>query len=70
MIPVYRVKDGSNFRSWISVLEKAISTFDKDTLFIFGHAPDKNLTKRKPRKSHRNEKFLRSQRRLHQKISR
>ena len=45
MIPVYRVKDGSNFRSWISVLEKAISTFDKDTLFIFGHAPDKNLTK-------------------------
>ena len=34
------------FRSWISVLEKAISTFDKDTLFIFGHAPDKKSHKK------------------------
>jgi len=45
MIPVFRVNDGSHFKNWISVLDKAIETFSKDTLFIFGHASDKNLTK-------------------------
>lgn len=45
MIPVFRASDGSNFKNWISILEKSINTFDKDTLFIFGHASDKNLTK-------------------------
>ncbi len=29
---------GANINSWISVLDKTISTFDKDTIFIFGHA--------------------------------
>ncbi len=38
MIPVYRIKDGSNSKGWISVLDKAIEKFDKDTLFIFGHS--------------------------------
>lgn len=38
MIPVYRTADGADSRSWIKVLEKAQSTFDNDTVFIFGHA--------------------------------
>lgn len=38
MIPVYRRADGSDSRSWITVLEKAINTFGNDTKFIFGHA--------------------------------
>lgn len=38
MIPVYRTADGSDSRNWIKVLEKAQSTFDNDTVFIFGHA--------------------------------
>ena len=29
---------GANINNWISVLDKTISTFDKDTIFIFGHA--------------------------------
>lgn len=31
---------GANIRSWISVLDKTLDTFDKDTLFIFGHSLD------------------------------
>ena len=31
---------GANIKSWIQVLRKTRSTFDKDTLFIFGHAAD------------------------------
>ncbi|MEN9685276.1 MAG: hypothetical protein RLZZ28_1062 [Bacteroidota bacterium] len=31
---------GANIKSWIEVLQKAGKTFDKDTLFIFGHAGD------------------------------
>ncbi|MCW3087751.1 MAG: fold metallo-hydrolase, partial [Sediminibacterium sp.] len=31
---------GANIKNWIEVLEKARRTFDKDTLFIFGHAAD------------------------------
>jgi glyoxylase-like metal-dependent hydrolase (beta-lactamase superfamily II) len=31
---------GANIRSWIEVLQKTRNTFDKDTLFIFGHATD------------------------------
>lgn len=44
MIPVFRVNDGSNFKSWISVLEKVSQKFDKETIFIFGHADKKELT--------------------------
>ncbi|WP_276359851.1 MBL fold metallo-hydrolase [Daejeonella sp. H1SJ63] len=31
---------GANIQSWIKVLDKAISEFDKDTLFVFGHSAD------------------------------
>ncbi|HEV8080911.1 MAG TPA: MBL fold metallo-hydrolase [Chitinophagaceae bacterium] len=31
---------GANIRSWINVLDKTLSTFDNETLFIFGHAFD------------------------------
>jgi glyoxylase-like metal-dependent hydrolase (beta-lactamase superfamily II) len=30
----------ASIKSWISVLDKALSTFDDETLFIFGHAFD------------------------------
>lgn len=44
MIPVYRTADGADSRNWIKVLEKAQSTFDNDTIFIFGHANKPELT--------------------------
>jgi cyclase len=31
---------GASIKNWITVLDKTLSTFDKDTLFIFGHAFD------------------------------
>lgn len=31
---------GANIQSWINVLDKTVSKFDKDTLFIFGHSAD------------------------------
>jgi glyoxylase-like metal-dependent hydrolase (beta-lactamase superfamily II) len=31
---------GASVRSWVVVLDKAISTFNNDTLFVFGHAFD------------------------------
>jgi len=31
---------GASIKNWIQVIEKTRSTFDKDTLFIFGHAGD------------------------------
>ncbi|WP_207427243.1 MBL fold metallo-hydrolase [Pedobacter sp. SYSU D00535] len=31
---------GANIGSWIKVLDKTIKKFDKDTLFVFGHALD------------------------------
>jgi glyoxylase-like metal-dependent hydrolase (beta-lactamase superfamily II) len=31
---------GANIKSWIQVLEKTQKTFNKDTLFVFGHAAD------------------------------
>ena len=31
---------GANIKSWITVLDKALQTFDDNTLFIFGHAFD------------------------------
>lgn len=31
---------GANIKSWIQVLNKALATFDNDTVFIFGHAFD------------------------------
>ncbi|MFC0184177.1 hypothetical protein ACFFJX_17240 [Pseudarcicella hirudinis] len=31
---------GANIKSWISVLDKTLKTFDKETIFVFGHAFD------------------------------
>ena len=31
---------GANIKSWISVLDRTINTFDNETIFIFGHAFD------------------------------
>ena len=31
---------GANIKSWIEVLQKTHKTFDKETIFIFGHAAD------------------------------
>jgi cyclase len=31
---------GANMKSWITVLNKALSTFDKKTRFVYGHAGD------------------------------
>lgn len=31
---------GANIRSWITVLDKTMATFDNDTIFVFGHALD------------------------------
>ena len=29
---------GANMKSWIEVLDKAVNKFDKDTIFVYGHA--------------------------------
>ena len=44
LIPVYRTTDGSDSRNWIKILEKAQSTFDNDTVFIFGHGNKPEFT--------------------------
>lgn len=31
---------GANIKSWIAVLDKALATFDNETIFVFGHAFD------------------------------
>ncbi len=31
---------GANIKSWVSVLDKTLSTFDNKTMFVFGHAFD------------------------------
>ena len=31
---------GANIANWVEVLEAAIKKFDKDTIFVFGHAFD------------------------------
>jgi glyoxylase-like metal-dependent hydrolase (beta-lactamase superfamily II) len=31
---------GANIQSWINVLDKTVTKFDKDTLFVFGHSAD------------------------------
>ena len=31
---------GANIKNWISVLDKTLSTFDNETIFVFGHALD------------------------------
>ncbi len=37
MYPYVDRKAGASFKSWITVLDKAQSTFDNDTIFVFGH---------------------------------
>ena len=31
---------GANIKSWMKVIDKTLTTFDNDTLFVFGHALD------------------------------
>jgi cyclase len=31
---------GASVKNWVAVLDKALNTFDKDTIFVFGHAFD------------------------------
>ena len=31
---------GANIKNWITVLDKALTTFDDNTIFVFGHAAD------------------------------
>lgn len=38
MYPYVDRKAGASFKNWITVLDKAQSTFDNDTIFVFGHA--------------------------------
>ena len=38
--PYIDTKGGGSLKSWHGYLEKIPNYFDKDTLFIFGHAPD------------------------------
>jgi cyclase len=38
--PVIDMKHGASLRNWAQCLEKAQHTFNKDTLFVFGHAFD------------------------------
>ena len=53
---------GANIRSWINVLDKAMTKYDSDTLFIFGHAldPEKVTGKKEELKAMQNylEKLL------------
>ncbi|MCB0646570.1 MAG: MBL fold metallo-hydrolase [Saprospiraceae bacterium] len=38
--PYIDTSAGANIESWISVLDKTVNTFDKDTIYIFGHSGD------------------------------
>jgi cyclase len=42
--PFIDKKAGASFTNWINVLDKAQSTFDKDTLFVFGHGSNNQVT--------------------------
>jgi len=44
VIPVYRVKDGSDAKQWVNILDTIHSKFDDDTKFIFGHSHEAALT--------------------------
>lgn len=38
--PFIDKSSGANIKNWITALKKARKTFDKDTIFVFGHAGD------------------------------
>ncbi len=40
MHPFIDRSSGASVKNWVSVMQEAKKTFDKDTLFIFGHASD------------------------------
>jgi cyclase len=42
--PFIDKKAGASFTNWIDVLDKAQTTFDKDTLFVFGHGSNNQVT--------------------------
>jgi len=39
-VPFIDKSSGANIKNWITALKKARKTFDKDTIFVFGHAGD------------------------------
>ncbi len=42
--PFIDKKAGASFKNWITVLDKTQSTFDNDTLFVFGHGSNNQIT--------------------------
>jgi glyoxylase-like metal-dependent hydrolase (beta-lactamase superfamily II) len=42
--PFIDKKAGASFTNWIKVLDKAQTTFDKDTIFVFGHGSNNQVT--------------------------
>jgi glyoxylase-like metal-dependent hydrolase (beta-lactamase superfamily II) len=44
MYPYIDPKAGASFKSWVNVLDKALSTFNNDTIFVFGHASKNVVT--------------------------
>jgi glyoxylase-like metal-dependent hydrolase (beta-lactamase superfamily II) len=42
--PFIDKKAGASFTNWINVLDKAQTTFDKDTIFVFGHGSNNQVT--------------------------
>lgn len=44
MYPVVDKKSGASFTNWIKVLDKAMATFDNDTIFVFGHGSNNQVT--------------------------
>lgn len=40
--PFIDKSSGANIKNWITALKKARKTFDKDTIFVFGHAGDEH----------------------------
>lgn len=42
--PFIDKKAGASFKNWITVLDKVQATFDKDTLFVFGHGSNSQVT--------------------------
>jgi glyoxylase-like metal-dependent hydrolase (beta-lactamase superfamily II) len=44
MYPVVDKKSGASFTNWIKVLDKAMATFNNETIFVFGHGSNNQVT--------------------------
>lgn len=42
--PVIDKKSGASFTNWIKVLDQAMTTFDNETIFVFGHGGNNQVT--------------------------